>query len=77
MQHLSMALLVTVFTEALQMLVQISLPIVFLTFSDFVQVYRALYIYYSMHLVEYVILYQPVLCLRFKSRVMQLSEHYF
>ena len=48
------------------MLVQISPPIVFLTFSDFVQVYRALCIYYSMHLVEYVIL------LRFKSRVMQL-----
>ena len=54
------------------MLVQISSPIVFLTFSDFVRVYRALCIYYSMHLVEYVILYQPVLCLRFKSRVMQL-----
>ena len=37
-------------------------PIVFLTFSDFVHVYGALCMYYSMHLVEYVILYQSVLC---------------
>ena len=47
-----MALLATVFTESLQTLVRIS--------------HRALFIYYSMHLVEYVILYQPVL-----SQVMQ------
>ena len=38
------------------------LPIVFLTFSDFVRIHKVLCMYYSMHLVEYVILYQPVLC---------------